>query len=118
MQQKQEKAQLQQRKLQERQDAKEFKEKQRKEKLQQQQQLKIEKQQISRSNSHLSLLSQHSGSISMGDGCPTPHSENKSVLPMGDQKEVASMKPKIEFQVRISLSCARIVCLVSFINGG
>jgi hypothetical protein len=54
----------------------------------------------------------------MGDGCPTPHSENKSVLPMGDQKEVASMKPKIEFQVRISLLCARIVCVVSFVYGG
>lgn len=53
----------------------------------------------------------------MGDGCPTPHSENKSVLPMGDQKEVASMKPKIEFQVRISLLHARRVYVVSFVMG-
>jgi len=95
----QEKAQLQQRKLQEKQDAKELKEKQRKEKLQQQQQLKIEKQQqLSRSSSHLSLLSQHSGSISMGDGSTTPRSENRSSL--GDQREGADVVIKMEPQVR------------------
>lgn len=93
-----EKAQQQQRKLQERQDAKELKEKQRKEKMQQQQQLKIEKQQMSRSNSHLSLVSQQSGSLSLGDGGSTPRSDNKSLPPIGDHKEVADMKPKIEQQ--------------------
>lgn len=104
----QEKAQLQERKLREKQDAKEQKEKQRKEKLQQQQQLKIEKQQLSRSNSHLSLLSQHSGSISMGDGSTTPRSENRSS--MVDQRDGADVVIKMEPQVRYS-PCVLILLL-------